>query len=724
MGYLKEFQTQIANRDFSKFVQLWEEYCTCDTIDIEEVVSLLQAIKVSDFAKPFGAYTESLLPTWQTIQDKEDSYRVLRLLFDLQSTHSPKLADIALEALSSRYGKDSLTPERLKLIGLRTKDQFQSALSNFDLLVHINKGNFVYHPSGWGAGEILDFSMIREQLAVEFENVSGVKQITIINAFKTLVPLSSDHFLAKRFKDPDLFEKEAKENPIAVMKCLLRDLGPKNAAEIKDELEELVIPEKDWARWWQNTRAKMKKDTEIESPDNLKEPFVLRKQAVSHEDQFVTSLGEKKRPKEILTHCYNFIRDYSGKIKQEAIKNSIINALTPLLDLEGVSLAEKLSIYFSLASIGESEKKELVSKIITESENLKDLVLDIEIVAYKKLALQEIKRLRADWKEQFIELLYALQLGLLRDYIVKELQEGGGEALLKKSMEELIETPWKDPDLFLWFFGKLMEEKNSHLPFEDKEGQNLFAESFLILLSRIENNQEYKDTVKKMYLTLSNQRYALIRKIFEGSSLEFVKEFNLLATKCHTISDHDLKIFKSLAEVVHPAIHGKVQSKKRHYLDPNTIWTTEEGYRKTEARIKQIGTKEVVENAKEIEAARALGDLRENSEYKSAQEKRARLQSELKSLSEQLGKARVITPQDIIEGEVSVGTIVEVEDGNGRRQKYSILGPWEANPDGNILSFQSKLAQSMLGLSVDDTFQFKDEEWKIISISSVFGANS
>ena len=41
----------------------------------------------------------------------------------------------------------------------------------------------------------------------------------------------------------------------------------------------------------------------------------------------------------------------------------------------------------------------------------------------------------------------------------------------------------------------------------------------------------------------------------------------------------------------------------------------------------------MVENAREIEAARALGDLRENSEFKFAQERRARLQSELKTLS-------------------------------------------------------------------------------------------
>ena len=53
-------------------------------------------------------------------------------------------------------------------------------------------------------------------------------------------------------------------------------------------------------------------------------------------------------------------------------------------------------------------------------------------------------------------------------------------------------------------------------------------------------------------------------------------------------------------------------------------------------------------NAREIEAARALGDLRENAEFKAALERRARLQSELKFLSDQIGKARILTPEDVV----------------------------------------------------------------------------
>src|SRR3546814_7669584 len=43
MSYLEEIRAQIANRDFSKLLQLWEEYCTSDSVDAEEYAQILEA---------------------------------------------------------------------------------------------------------------------------------------------------------------------------------------------------------------------------------------------------------------------------------------------------------------------------------------------------------------------------------------------------------------------------------------------------------------------------------------------------------------------------------------------------------------------------------------------------------------------------------------------------------------------------------------------------------
>lgn len=720
MGYLKEFQTQIANRDFSKFVHLWEEYCTCDAVDVEEVVTLLRTIKNSDFARPFGQYVEMILPQLDTLSSEEDAYSILRLLIDLETTNNAGLADITLKALQKKYGNDQLFNERLRLVGLRTKENFQGAISNFDLLAHIQKGNFVFHPSGWGVGEIMEHSAIREQLVVEFENVSGLKTITFSNAFKALVPLVNTHFLARRFSNPDKLEEEAKANPIEVIKCLLRDLGPKTASEIKDELCELVIPESDWQKWWQNARAKMKKDTEIESPDSARDPFLLRKVAVSHEEQFLESLKKKRSPSEILQTCYNFTRDYSSKIKVPEVKAALTASLEGILGHPGLSNALALQTYFCLDGIQDKKHDAEIAKLIRDCDDLDAMLENMEIIAYKKLALIAIKAHRPDWQKAFVRLLHTIPQGLLRDYIFKELIQSDQKELLVKSLKDLLEHPWKDPDFFNWYFGKVMEEGSKFDLHNDKEGQCQLAESFMVLLNRIENDTGQKDLIKKMYNTLTNKRYELVRRLFEGCSLEFAKEFILLASKCHTLTDRDLKSLRALVEVVHPSMSSGDKQKQRAQSNQHILWTTEEGYQRTHDRVKQIGTKEIVDNAKEIEAARALGDLRENSEYKYALEKRSRLQGELKTLSEQLSRARVIAPDDVPQGEIGVGSVIEATNGKGKVEKFKLLGPWEADPDNNILSFQSKLAQSMVGLKVGDSFPYKDGNLKIVKIASIF----
>ena len=73
-----------------------------------------------------------------------------------------------------------------------------------------------------------------------------------------------------------------------------------------------------------------------------------------------------------------------------------------------------------------------------------------------------------------------------------------------------------------------------------------------------------------------------------------------------------------------------------------------------------------------------------------------------KLLSEQLNKTRILTSQDIDTSAVSVGTKVSCES-DGEIKEFSLLGPWDADPAKNILSFQSKLAQNMNGLAIGDS---------------------
>ena len=342
----------------------------------------------------------------------------------------------------------------------------------------------------------------------------------------------------------------------------------------------------------------------------------------------------------------------------------------------------------------------------------------IEIVAFKKRVLVLIREHRKEWAKIFLDLLFSQQQSTLREYILKELNQGDLRKSLINKIKELVAHPLLAPEFFVWYFQKILSKESEDLPYNDKEGICQLFESFLILFSQLDLRSEYKDLVKKMYNLLSGKRYATVRRIIEGTSLEFIQEFLLLISKCQSLSDHDLKILRSLAEVVHPSLNPNKHRKEKELLDSHTIWTTAEGYKRTKDRMQQISSVETIENAKEIEAARALGDLRENSEYKYALEKRSRLQGELKHLSEQLNHARIITQQDISLEEVGAGSVVEVIEPQGKKVTYTILGPWDADPDKGILSAQSKLAMAMAGKKKGETFTFKDEEYKISKLKS------
>lgn len=721
MTYLEEFKTQINARNLPRFLQLWEEYCMNDRVDVDEFVQLLQLIKNSELAKSFGKFVETALPLWKIIADKSDSYRVIKLLIDLQTTNTPLLADTAFEVIREKYGQQPLFNERLRLTGLRSRENFQGAIANYELLDHFVKGNFVLHIGGLGAGEIMDVAPLRQQLTLEFEHASGLKQLTFENAFKSLVPLPKDNFLVRRFAEADALESMAREDHLGVIKLLLRDLGPKTAAEIKDELCELVIPEKDWVKWWQAARSKIKKDTMIESPATPKDPFVLRKTEQSQEERLEKAIQQKIGFDDIIHTSYNFIRDLPNIRKNQDVRNSVKEKLLGLFQNSKVSNEQELQLCIFLESQFSHEVEgKKTSDIIQRIENIDEVIHHIDIIALKKRALTLVREYRKDWAEIFLRILFTIKHSVLRDYLLKELlAEKSTYAMVEKKLQELIKTPETHPDCFLWYFQKIFNKEDSSLPFANKKGEYLFFESFLLLLNHLETKPEHRELTKKMYSILSGKRYALVRSMFEEAELAYVKEFLLLASKCQTLTDHDIKILHSLAEVVYPELAVK-KKKNASHMDTHVTWTTEDSYFKMREKIRHIGTIEMVENAKEIEAARALGDLRENSEFKFALEKRSRLQNDLKALSDQFNRARIITKEDIHPDEVGIGCIVDIIDQNGNKIRYTILGPWDANTNDNILSFQSKLAETLIGAKEGEKVMFKDDELTIVQIKGYF----
>lgn len=715
MDYIEKFKLLIEEKQSAHFFKLWEEFCGNDIVYGNEIIEILSSIKKSSFLEPiFSPIAETALVLWEKLDEGNEKDEVLRLIFDLQETNSLLLERIALSFLSQKYSKDPFYNEILKIVGLKGSKNFKGAIRNYELLSHLKKNNFVFHSGGWGVGEVIEVSFLQKHVVIEFEEVVSSKGLSFENAFKSLTPMSSDHFLARRFGNPDLFEIFAKEHPVDFIKLLLKDLGPKTAQEIKLEVCELVIPENEWNKWWQSTRTKVKKDIQIIVPTSSEKKFALAEDNITHFEKLELALkvAEGDYDKSLLL-IYNFIRDFFSLAKEK--KEKLQEYL--LCFLKTFTLQEKKNLLVStlliLSQIFPKKYEEQLKEVVLNEEELINLFNNIFIVSLKKEFLSLIRLFRNDWIEIFIKLFLTINVSFLREFLFKELQsDEKAFNLLRHKLQEVCNRATAYPDLFLWLFFKSFSKNDSFFDFSCIEERQKCMESALILLHVLSQDLSKKEISKKLYNFLIADRFFVIRKMIEGTSIEFLKEFLLLSSKCPQFSKSDLTILQNLAEVVQPKMRANIEEKE------DIFWVTQDSFRKAKERLQKLTGSETIENAKEIEEARALGDLRENSEYKFALEKRGHIQAEIKKISEGLNKSRILTKQDIFTDKVGIGCVVSLRSKDGQLVKYTLLGPWDTNPEKNILSIYSKMAQQMLNLQLGNRVVIQEVEYLIEDISS------
>ncbi len=696
-------------------MQLWEEYCCCDVIDSDELKKILSLIQRSSIDKEFGQYVETALPLWEQVKNNQDKNEaeIVNLIFDIQSTNSEVFGNLAVKILFERYGEEIDFESNLGIVQLKPMKDFRGALRNFELLRHLKKGHFVYHKAGWGVGEILDTSSVCEQASIEFENVSGVKQVTFGNAFRTLLPISKTHFLARRFGDADAFEKEAKENPVEVIYLLLNDLGDKTALGIKDELCELIIPQSGWSSWWQTARSKLKRDERIEFPANSHGHFKIRKQNKSREELLWEDL-EGASVVNVLSGIYSFVRDFPDRANQANVKDSLIKKLEKVLEENNLSSSLRFELMILICDLKNSLCEEEMKKVVLETEDILSFFSKMSITSFRKRFLLAIVEHHQSWPKIFSELFLKFSPNSHREFLLKQLILSGNVSSALDCVNSMTSKPQEFPEALVWFFQKAVNEP---LSFLDKGKLCNLLEAILVLLHQIENLSTHRELTRKIHSVLTSNRYMTIRKVIDQTSIEFMKEFLLLVSKCNTFSSHDLHIIQSLAEVVHPEMKEFKKLNQNFTVQEDTIWTTDVGMDFVKQKINKLYS-EILKSANEIEDARALGDLRENSEFKFALERRGQLQSELRFLLDQVKRAKIISPDNVSKDSVQIGCEVRLapDDIQDENISYSILGPWDADAGQCIISHQSKIAQKLLGKRIGESVELNGRHFTLKSI--------
>ncbi len=135
--------------------------------------------------------------------------------------------------------------------------------------------------------------------------------------------------------------------------------------------------------------------------------------------------------------------------------------------------------------------------------------------------------------------------------------------------------------------------------------------------------------------------------------------------------------------------------------DPEKI--TAEGLVALRAEIQELESDGRAKMAERIKAARELGDLKENAEYHIAKEDQAHLETKIKRLNQRLRAARVVE-EEIAPGTVGFGsTVAVVDEATGRAMDLMLVGATEADLKNGRLSFESPVAQALVGARAGDT---------------------
>ena len=106
-----------------------------------------------------------------------------------------------------------------------------------------------------------------------------------------------------------------------------------------------------------------------------------------------------------------------------------------------------------------------------------------------------------------------------------------------------------------------------------------------------------------------------------------------------------------------------------------------------------------------IQAARELGDLKENAEYHIAKDDQAHLETKIKRLRERL-RAAVIVEADATADTFGFGRTAQVVDeATGTEHTWTIVGPTEADVASGRLSAESPVAVALMGRAPGDTVE-------------------
>lgn len=143
----------------------------------------------------------------------------------------------------------------------------------------------------------------------------------------------------------------------------------------------------------------------------------------------------------------------------------------------------------------------------------------------------------------------------------------------------------------------------------------------------------------------------------------------------------------------------------------NKVVLTKQGLEELKGEYDVLVNQKRPDVVKRLSDARDLGDLSENSEYAAAKQDLAFIDGRILELEEIIHGAKVVTSHT--KHQVDVGCKVTLHI-NGKKEVFSLVGEWEADPVNKKISHSSPLGKALLGKKVGDKAEVEAPAGKLL----------
>jgi transcription elongation factor GreA len=145
------------------------------------------------------------------------------------------------------------------------------------------------------------------------------------------------------------------------------------------------------------------------------------------------------------------------------------------------------------------------------------------------------------------------------------------------------------------------------------------------------------------------------------------------------------------------------------------IFLTKEGLeelKKEHTELTKVKRPEVVVR---LTQARDMGDLSENAEYTAARDELSFVDGRIDELEELLKQVSLIEDDTKTSGKIVVqlGSTVTLHH-NNKKEDYTLVGEWEADPTAQKISHESPLGKALIGKQIGDNVEVSAPAGKIV----------